>query len=166
MNKKVENFHEAFDVFLKAINHSAASFEKEMGFSNGSISKAIKGKKSITSDRLEKIFSVYKNLNPDFLWMRTDNIKIDPNCGFKEEPKRISVKAYPISEFDLNHINEEIETYHKNPHDLLEMIRKEVSDEYHNDIEFLKRYLFEQERIKGYLKDRIVQLYEELEKLK
>jgi len=48
---------------------SITQFEKSISVSNGLIAKAIRGEKSIGSDKLEKIFFVYTDLNP--VWVLT-----------------------------------------------------------------------------------------------
>lgn len=77
-----------------------------MGFSNGSLSKALNSKKSIGSDRLEKIFSKYTDLNPSWLMtgegkmIRGDSDrKSELNYDFKQKETRSVVMeedvAYP-----------------------------------------------------------------------
>jgi len=52
-------------ITLKKI--SISEFEKVISVSNGLISKAIRGKKSIGSDKLEKIILSYTEINPTWL---------------------------------------------------------------------------------------------------
>ena len=53
--------------FIKLKQISIMEFEKIISVSNGLISKAIRGDKSIGSDKLEKIFFAYPDLNPTWL---------------------------------------------------------------------------------------------------
>ena len=59
----------------KGISYYA--FENSIGASRGSISKAVKEGKSIGSQVLEKIISVYKDLNPTWLLTGQGNIFVD-----------------------------------------------------------------------------------------
>jgi phage repressor protein C with HTH and peptisase S24 domain len=64
ISRRVGNYIEA-----KGISYYA--FENSIGASRGSISKAVKDGKSIGSNVLEKILSVYKDINP--AWLLTGN---------------------------------------------------------------------------------------------
>ncbi len=64
ISRRVGNYIEA-----KGISYYA--FENSIGASRGSISKAVKDGKSIGSNVLEKILSVYKDINPT--WLLTGN---------------------------------------------------------------------------------------------
>jgi len=57
--------------YIKLRKFSVNKFESELGFSNGIIAKAIRGGKTIGSDKLERIFQVYIDLNPT--WLLTGN---------------------------------------------------------------------------------------------
>jgi len=64
---KREGFHDRLIRFIAYLGLKPTSFEVEMGFSNGSISKAINEKRALGSDRLETIFSKYPTLNLEWL---------------------------------------------------------------------------------------------------
>lgn len=66
MSKKLE-FHDRLQGFIAHLGLKPTSFEAEMGFSNGSIGKAINEKRALTSDRLETIFYKYPELNAEWL---------------------------------------------------------------------------------------------------
>lgn len=68
MSKK-EDFHDRLSRFIAFLGLKPTSFEVEMGFSNGSISKAINEKRAVGSDRLETIVSKYPALN--ITWLLT-----------------------------------------------------------------------------------------------
>ncbi len=53
--------------YLKHSKKSINKFEAELGFSNGVISKAIRGGKTIGSDKLERIFLTFPELSPSWL---------------------------------------------------------------------------------------------------
>jgi hypothetical protein len=61
------DFHDRFKSFLDKEGVKISTFEAKMGFSNGSLAKAIEQKRAIGSDRLEIIFSKYPDLNPAWL---------------------------------------------------------------------------------------------------
>jgi hypothetical protein len=61
------DFHDRFKTFLDKEGVKISTFEAKMGFSNGSLSKAIEQKRAIGSDRLETIFAKYPDLNPSWL---------------------------------------------------------------------------------------------------
>ncbi|MBI9056822.1 MAG: hypothetical protein JEZ01_03520 [Labilibaculum sp.] len=54
-------------VFLDLKKISISEFEKVISVSNGLIRKAIRGEKSLGSDKLEKIFFSYPQINPTWL---------------------------------------------------------------------------------------------------
>ena len=57
--------------YIQAEKISINRFETELGLSNGIIAKAIRGNKTIGSDKLERIFLKCQNLNP--IWLLTGN---------------------------------------------------------------------------------------------
>lgn len=61
------DFHERLSRFIVYLGLKPTSFEAEMGFSNGSIGKLLNDKRALTSDRLEKIFYKYPELDPEWL---------------------------------------------------------------------------------------------------
>ncbi|ELR69180.1 hypothetical protein C900_05376 [Fulvivirga imtechensis AK7] len=54
--------------FIEYLGLKPTSFEGLVGLSHGSIGKALKSKSSIGTDKLEKIFSEYPDLNPTWLF--------------------------------------------------------------------------------------------------
>ncbi len=62
-----EDFHDRLSRFIAYLGLKPTSFEKEMGFGNGSIGKAIDEKRGIGSDRLETIVAKYPSLNVEWL---------------------------------------------------------------------------------------------------
>lgn len=63
----MNNLTSRLSAFITHRNISISEFEKSISASNGSIRKAIKGNNSLVSDKLEKIFSLYPELNPTWL---------------------------------------------------------------------------------------------------
>jgi len=66
---KREDFHDRLTRFISYLGLKPTSFEVAMGFSNGSISKALNEKRALGSDRLETIVSKYPDLN--LTWLLT-----------------------------------------------------------------------------------------------
>lgn len=64
---KKEDFHDRLSRFIAYLGLKPTSFEKEMGFSNGSIGKALDEKRALGTDRLETIVYKYPSLNVDWL---------------------------------------------------------------------------------------------------
>lgn len=61
------NLTDRLSRFIKSKKISMMEFEKNISVSNGLISKAVRGNKSIGSDKIEKIFSIYPEFNPTWL---------------------------------------------------------------------------------------------------
>lgn len=76
---KRETFHERLSLFIESLGLKPTSFELEMGFSNGSISKALNEKRSISSDRLETI--VYKHPELNVEWLLTGRGKMSKSLA-------------------------------------------------------------------------------------
>lgn len=74
--------------YLKYSEKSINKFEAELGFSNGVISKAIRGGKTIGSDKLERIFLVFPELSPAWLLTGEGEMLIG-----KEEIKQLSKES-------------------------------------------------------------------------
>ncbi|WP_461632047.1 S24 family peptidase [Labilibaculum euxinus] len=85
--------------YIQSKGKSVNKFEAELGFSNGVISKAIRGGKTIGSDKLERIFLTFPELNP--AWLLTGNgemllsgeNQISPSSSFQEE-RIITIPLY------------------------------------------------------------------------
>ena len=91
----MSDFHTRFTEFLKYLGTKPTVFELKMGFSNGSISKALNSKKSISSERLEKIFYKYNWLNPRWLFDGTPPMVL-------EDPSEKKADDYNTSDFAKN----------------------------------------------------------------
>ncbi|MBL6448559.1 hypothetical protein JMN32_19770 [Fulvivirga sp. 29W222] len=61
------SWHDRLAQFIDYLGLKPSSFEGIVGLSNGSISKPLKSKSSIGSDKFEKIFSEYPDLSPTWL---------------------------------------------------------------------------------------------------
>jgi phage repressor protein C with HTH and peptisase S24 domain len=62
-----DSFHERLSRFISYLGLKPTSFEAEMGFSNGSISKLLNERRALGTDRLETIVAKYPELNVDWL---------------------------------------------------------------------------------------------------
>ena len=74
--------------YIEAKGISYYAFENSLGASRGSISKAVKDGKSIGSNMLEKILTIYKDINPSWLLtgfgeMLTDDSSLYDTAGIK-----------------------------------------------------------------------------------
>lgn len=84
--------------FIKAINTKVARVEIDCGFSNGSLSTALKENRAIGSDRLEIIFEKYPRLNVEWLMTGRGDM-FYPNGPLVESlQKVISVQDILIAE--------------------------------------------------------------------
>jgi phage repressor protein C with HTH and peptisase S24 domain len=70
MSRK-EDFHDRLTRFIAYLGLNPTSFEKAMGFSNGSVSKALNEKRALGTDRIETIVSKHPELNVG--WLITGN---------------------------------------------------------------------------------------------
>lgn len=117
MNDMEQNF---FDRLLRYINYKGEtinSFNNKCCFSNGMLLKAIRNNKSIGLDKIEKIFLIYTDLNPNYLFlgekMTRDNkfksekasTNLDFNCTLCKEKDKL-VQSYRDH---IKHLDEEIE---------------------------------------------------------
>ena len=59
---------ENLEIFLNQIDMPISRLEKNLNLGNGTLAKAVKNKKNIGSDILEKIFSYYPTLNLEWLF--------------------------------------------------------------------------------------------------
>jgi len=146
----MSDFHTRFTQFLKYLGTKPTSFELEMGFSNGSLSKALNSKRSISSERLEKIFYKYDWLNPKWLFDGT------PPMVFEDRGKAsVELSELPTSDFAKNSaIIEKID----------ELIAK-APDESYNELHEIK------DRVKNLIKDnmelkeKLLKVYESRDKI-
>jgi phage repressor protein C with HTH and peptisase S24 domain len=75
-----------------------SSFERALGFSNGSIGKVLDERRSIGSDRLETIFSKYPQISPEWLLTgRGEMVRVDPVPMVREEMESYG-RNIPITE--------------------------------------------------------------------
>ena len=153
-------FPERLGLFIEELGISINQFESELGFSQGSINKIIRGNKSITSDRLQILLEKFPNLNAEWLLRgqgemynkdykinHTANVVHDPDFKYGNIPK----KAKDLQE------------------GLLEALK---SDDYERAIDLVNNYceekdliISELERKNSSLKDKLVALYEEYKDL-
>lgn len=109
MSKK-QDFHDRLALFIAYLKLKSTSFEKEMGFSNGSIGKLLDEKRAIGSDRLETIVSKYPKLN--IQWLITGKGEMiagyrnleDEGLSIIDEPKypsRFDVVKIPVTDLKV-----------------------------------------------------------------
>ena len=90
--KKKEDFHDRLASFISYLGLVPTSFEKEMGFSNGSVGKALNEKRAVGSDRLETIVAKYPDFN--IVWLLTgrgEMIKSKADNNVVREPEETYV---------------------------------------------------------------------------
>ena len=144
----MSDFHTRFTQFLKYLDTKPTSFELEMGFSNGSISKALNSKRSISSERLEKIFYKYDWLNPKWLFDGT------PPMVFEESGKADLLEP-KTSDFAKNSaIIEKID----------ELIAK-APDESYNELHEIKEHVKNLIKDNMELKEKLLKVYESRDKI-
>ena len=121
-----------------------------MGFSNGSISKALNSKRSISSERLEKIFYKYDWLNPKWLFDGT------PPMVFEDSGKAsVEFSELPTSDFAKNStIIEKID----------ELIAK-IPDESYNELHEIKDQIKNLIKDNMELKEKLLKVYESRDKI-
>ena len=96
-------FTERLEEFLHFKELSVYAFEKSIGASKGSISKAIKNKKSIGSNFIESIIKNYPEINA--IWLFTGNGKMTNEDNLENVLNQADkVKI-------INHIHENLEDY-------------------------------------------------------
>lgn len=121
------DFYDRLKAFLKKKNLKVAAFEAKLGFSNGSLSKAIEQKRGIGSDRLETIFSHYPEFSAEWLFKQIGEMEIDPS----------KITAMAAIE-DLRKTIESLEKVIGHSENLLNDYRTQLND-YRSQIEEYKR---------------------------
>ena len=146
----MSGFHTRFTQFLKYLDTKPTSFELEMGFSNGSISKALNRKRSISSERLEKIFYKYDWLNPK--WLFDGTLPMVFEGSGKASVDLLEPKT---SDFTKNSaIIEKID----------ELIAK-TPDESYNELHEIKDHVKNLIKDNMELKDKLLKVYESRDKI-
>lgn len=92
--------------YIEAKGISYYAFENSLGASRGSISKAVKDGKSIGSNVLEKILTIYNDINPGWLLTGAGDMLEEP----QEDYEGSSVKTYRLKT-DTNVETQQIPLY-------------------------------------------------------
>ena len=146
----MSDFHTRFTQFLKYLDRKPTSFELEMGFSNGSISKALNSKRSISSERLEKIFYKYDWLNPKWLFDGT------PPMVFENRGKAsVELSELQTSDFAKN----------KAIIEKIDELTAKAPDESYNELHEIKDQVKNLIKDNMELKEKLLKVYESRDKI-
>ena len=80
------SFHDRLKRFIDSHGLKVAQFEQELGFSNGSISKALHERRALGSDRLETIFKKFPELSANWLFTGKGSMTQDSFMQIVNEP--------------------------------------------------------------------------------
>lgn len=83
-------------LFFDHMGLSVREVERALGFSNGSISVAIREDRVIGSDRIEKICQAFPDLNPKWLLIGVDNMLLHDSISLVEEPQSLYKSGIPM----------------------------------------------------------------------
>ena len=79
--------------YLDAKKISVNAFENKVGMSHGAFRKAVNENKSIQTDRLEKIISIYEDISPVWLLTGKGNMIDSENNPSKQTPENSSIES-------------------------------------------------------------------------
>lgn len=112
------NFHDRLKRFIDSLGLKVAQFEQELGFSNGSISKALHERRALGSDRLETIFKKFPDLSANWLLTgkgsmieQVSSIVNEPFMGYQSSGKRSTEQRLKELEDRLEKLEKKIHSY-------------------------------------------------------
>lgn len=96
---------ERLKMFIERQGLTIKSFERSIGMSNASFGRSLKTGGNIGSDKVEKIISVYPQINP--VWLLTGEGSMLVDEGEKPAPKPDSLRHGRFIRVTTRHIKEE-----------------------------------------------------------
>ena len=98
-NVNITKMNKRFKLWLESQNLNANSLSKLVDLNRSSISHIVNGRNRPSVDMLEKILSIYPNLNLNWLISGFGSMNIDQNTSEKKEINKVVV-FYKDSSYD------------------------------------------------------------------
>ena len=98
-NVNINKMNKRFKLWLESQNLNANSLSKLVDLNRSSISHIVNGRNKPSVDMLEKILSIYPNLNLNWLISGFGSMNIDQNTSDKKEINKVVV-FYKDSSYD------------------------------------------------------------------
>ena len=98
-NVNITKMNKRFKLWLESQNLNANSLSKLVDLNRSSISHIVNGRNKPSVDMLEKILSIYPNLNLNWLISGFGSMNIDQNTSEKKEINKVVV-FYKDSSYD------------------------------------------------------------------
>ena len=98
-NVNITKMNKRFKLWLESQNLNANSLSKLVDLNRSSISHIVNGRNKPSVDMLEKILSIYPNLNLNWLISGFGSMNIDQNTSDKKEINKVVV-FYKDSSYD------------------------------------------------------------------
>jgi len=98
-NVNIAKMNKRFKLWLESQNLNANSLSKLVDLNRSSISHIVNGRNKPSVDMLEKILSIYPNLNLNWLISGFGSMNIDQNTSDKKEINKVVV-FYKDSSYD------------------------------------------------------------------
>ncbi len=101
-NVNINKMNKRFKLWLESQNLNANSLSKLVDLNRSSISHIVNGRNKPSIDMLEKILSIYPNLNLNWLITGFGSMNIDQNTIDKKEINKVVVFYKDSSYYELN----------------------------------------------------------------
>ena len=101
-NVNINKMNKRFKLWLESQNLNANSLSKLVDLNRSSISHIVNGRNKPSVDMLEKILSIYPNLNLNWLITGFGSMNIDQNTIDKKEINKVVVFYKDSSYYELN----------------------------------------------------------------
>ena len=101
-NVNITKMNKRFKLWLESQNLNANSLSKLVDLNRSSISHIVNGRNKPSIDMLEKILSIYPNLNLNWLITGFGSMNIDQNTIDKKEINKVVVFYKDSSYYELN----------------------------------------------------------------
>ena len=101
-NVNINKMNKRFKLWLESQNLNANSLSKLVDLNRSSISHIVNGRNKPSVDMLEKILSIYPNLNLNWLISGFGSMNIDQNTSDKKQIIKVVVFYKDSSYYELN----------------------------------------------------------------
>lgn len=146
-----QTWHDRMEIYLKEIGLSATKMEDICGFGNGSLTKALRGKKSLGSDKFEKIFSTFPDLSANWIF------------------KNIGEMLLSQQAHTMDMVAEDFIVYLKKGQDtqqiLIELKQHQGGDRYKQLVDYIEAIINDLSLENSTLKNKLLKLYETKDEL-